>query len=117
MGQTAQSSLTVVVPPGSASTAAPPVVSFAQSYIQTYVRTVTLDASGSTSPSGNTPLTYLLVCGVRKRGGNHRPDYGDALGDGRRDVGEYDIACTVTDSKGNSSTGVVRIMLVPNTCP
>ncbi len=113
-GQIAQASVTVVVPPPPSSTGAPPVVTFAQSSITTYVRTVTLDASQSTSPSGNTPLTYFWYVAA----GNVQGIVGattamPTVTVGQTD-GEYDIACTVTDSKGNSSTGVVRITLVPN---
>jgi hypothetical protein len=113
LGQTALSSLTVVVPPSTGNTGAAPVLTFAQSFIQTYVRTVTLSAS-ATSPSGNTPLTYLWTVAA----GNVAGIVGQTTATpsvtvGQTD-GEYDIECTVTDSKGNQSFGVVRIMLVPN---
>jgi hypothetical protein len=114
LGQTALSSVTVVVPPSTGSTGTPPVVVLAQSFIQTYVRTVTLDASQSTSTSGNTPLTYSWTVAA----GNVAGIVGQTTATpsvtvGQTD-GEYDIEVTVTDSKGNSSFGVVRIMLVPN---
>ena len=114
LGQVAQASVTVVVPPPPAGSGAPPVVNFAQSNITTYVRTVTLDASGSTSPAGNTPLTFFWSVAA----GNVVGIVGQNTATPSVTVGttngEYDIECTVTDSKGNASVGVVRITLVPN---
>ncbi len=113
LGQTATASVTVVVPPASSgSTGQAPVVNFAQSNITTYVRTVTLDASGSTSPSGNTPLTFFWYAA----GGDITGIVGQNTATPSVTVGSaygsYEVACTVTDSKGNSTTGVVTITLI-----
>jgi len=113
LGQTALASVTVVVPPSSGNTGAAPVLTFASTFIQTYVRTVTLSAS-ATSASGNTPLTYLwTVASGNVVGITGQTTATPTVTVGQTN-GEYDIECTVTDSKGNSTSGVVQIMLVPN---
>jgi hypothetical protein len=114
-GQVAQASVTVVVPPGSAPSGTPPVVVFATgSTITTTVRTLTLDASGSTSPSGNTPLTFFWSVAA----GNGASIVGATSATPTVTVGvpdgEYDFQVVVTDSKGLTSSGVVHVMLVPD---
>ena len=113
-GQVAQQTVTVVVPPPPSGAAAPPVVVLANSNITTTVRTVTLDASGST---GSGPLTYLWTVAA----GNVEGIVGQTTATPSVTVGqtngEYDIQVAVTDSKGNTAYGVVRITLVPNLVP
>jgi hypothetical protein len=116
IGQNAQASVTVVVPPSVAPSGPAPVVVFASgSSITTTVRTLTLDASQSYSAAGNTPLTYYWAIaagnGSSILGGNTAtPTVTLGVPDG-----EYDFSVTVTDSKGNQATGVIHVMLVPNT--
>ena len=89
-------------------------MNLANSFITTYVRTVTLDASGSTSPAGNTPLTYFWTVASGNIVGITGQNTATPTVTVGTTNGEYDIEVTVTDSKGNSSTEVVRIMLVPD---
>jgi len=112
-GQVAQASLTVVVPPSPAPSGPPPVVVFAGgNTITTTVRTLTLDASQSSSPAGNTPLTFYWSIAA----GNGASIVGATTATPSVTVGvpdgEYDFQCVVTDSKGNSASGVVHVMLV-----
>jgi hypothetical protein len=112
-GVAVQASLTVVVPPTPAPSGPPPVVVFASgSTITTTVRTLTLDASQSTSPAGNTPLTYFWSIAAGNGAGivganTATPTVTLGVPDG-----EYDFQVVVTDSKGNSASGVIHVMLV-----
>ncbi len=112
LGQTATSTVTVVVPPPGASAGAAPNVVLATSFITTTTRTVTLDASGSTSPAGNNPLTYFWSTAAGNVSNISNPTAAVTTVTVGQNYGEYDVAVMVTDSKGQSSTGVVRIMLV-----
>ena len=75
-----------------------------------YDRFFTLDASGSTSPGGNNPLTYLwqsindnaLV--INASAPRTQVQLGTIMG-------SYVFRLTVTDSKGNSSTAIVTLNL------
>ena len=113
LGQTALASVTVVVPPSTAPAGPAPVVVFASgATVTTTVRTLTLDASQSYSPAGNTPLTYSWSIaagnGSSITGANTAtPTVTVGVPDG-----EYDYLCTVTDSKGNVASAVVHVMLV-----
>jgi len=114
-GVVAQASVTVVVPPAPAPSGAAPVVVFATgSTITTTVRTLTLDASQSTSPAGNTPLTFFWSVAAGNGAGvvnatSPTPTVTLGVPDG-----EYDFQVVVTDSKGNTSSGVIHVMLVPD---
>lgn len=114
IGTVAQQTITVVVPPPPTGAGAPPVVVLAQSSITTTVRTVTLDASAST---GSGPLTYLWTVAA----GNVQGIVGATTATPSVTVGQtdgvYDIQVAVSDSKGNTSYGVVSITLVPNLVP
>jgi hypothetical protein len=81
---------------------------------QTASRQVTLNLSGS-SPSGNTPLTFLTVSGnlsaaVLGANTSHPTLQLAEL------AGDYFFTVTVTDSKGNSTTVTVDLRLT-NTSP
>ncbi len=112
LGQTATANVTVVVPPPAANAGAPPTVVLASTYITTTNRTVTVDASGSTSPAGNNPLTYFWSTAAGNVSNISNPTAAVTTVTVGQNYGEYDVAVTVTDSKGQASTGVVRIMLV-----
>lgn len=112
-GQVAQASVTVVVPPSPAPSGPPPVVVFAGgNTITTTVRTLTLDASQSSSPAGYTPLSFFWSVAAGNGAGivgatTATPSVTLGVPDG-----EYDFQVVVTDSKGNSASGVVHVMLV-----
>lgn len=114
-GQVAQSSVTVVVPPSSAPPGPAPVVVFAGgNTITTTNRTLTLDASQSSSPAGNNPLSFswsVAAGNVATIASPFSPVTSVTLG---IPDGEYDFQVLVTDSKGNTAVGVVHVMLVPN---
>lgn len=105
--------MTVVVPPSTAPTGPAPVVVIAGgNTITTTVRTLTLDASQSSSPAGYTPLTYSWSIAAGNGAGivganTATPTVTLGIPDG-----EYDFQVVVTDSKGNSASGVVHVMLV-----
>jgi len=85
-------------------------VSGAITVCQTLTRQVTLDLSGSSSPSGNTPLTYLTTSGsleaaVLNSTSSH------PIVQVAQSFGDYFFTVTVTDSKGNTSTATVDIQL------
>ncbi|HEY1757138.1 MAG TPA: OmpA family protein [Bryobacteraceae bacterium] len=113
LGQAVQASVTVVVPPSTAPTGPPPtVVISGGTTITTTNRTLTLNASGSSSPAGNTPLTYYWSIASGNGAGivganTATPTVTLGVPDG-----EYDFQLVVTDSKGNSASAVVRVMLV-----
>lgn len=82
---------------------------------QTTIRQLTLDLSGSSSPSGNTPLSFLTVsdglsAAILNSTSSHPSVQLAEL------FGDYFFTVTVTDSKGNSATATVDIQLV-NTSP
>jgi hypothetical protein len=93
---------TSVTPPG--STSGPTVVIVNPSPVA--VRVVNLDASGTTSP--NTPLTFqwTVVAGAASIS-NSTQAVATAFIEGG--IGTYTFQVTVTDSKGNVSTGTVNI--------
>jgi hypothetical protein len=116
IGQAVQASVQVVVPPSTAPSGTPPTIVIAGgTTITTTVRTLTLNASGSTSPAGNTPLTFFWSIAAGNGAGivganTATPTVTLGVPDG-----EYDFQVVVTDSKGNSSSAVVHVMLVANT--
>jgi len=116
--------LTVPVNPSGGGGGTPPVVvvggagcvvSGTLTICQTANRQVTLDLSGSSSPTGNTPLTFLTVSGnlsaaVLGANTSHPTVQLAEL------AGDYFFTVTVTDSKGNSTTVTVDLRLT-NTSP
>lgn len=91
------------------------VVSGTLTICQTASRQVTLDLSGSSSPSGNTPLSFMTVSGnlsaaVLGANTSHPSIQLAEL------AGDYFFTVTVTDSKGNSTTVTVDLRLT-NTSP
>ena len=90
----------------------PPVIVIAGGpVIEAQQRQVTLDASGSTSPSGNLPLTFLWS--VRNSAaGILNPTSATPIVQMNQLVGDYYFDLTVTDSKGQQSTATVIVRLV-----
>ena len=89
----------------------PPTISVAGGLTQTvYNRYVTLDASASVSPGGNTPLTYVWqslndsAVVINATSAVTQVQLGTIMG-------SYAFRLTVTDSKGNSSTAIVTLNL------
>jgi hypothetical protein len=77
---------------------------------QTAIRQVTLNLSGSSSPTGNNPLTFLtasnnLSSAVLGSATSHPSVQLAEL------AGDYFFTVTVTDSKGNSTTVTVDLRL------
>ena len=112
-GVTAQKSLTVAVGSTTPPTGQPPTIVIAGGSAQTTtVRNVLIDASGSTSPSGSTPLTFSLAAlygSAEIIGGNtSKPTV--VLGP---TPGPYYFNLTVTDSKGMSTTQEITITYQP----
>ncbi len=109
-GKTDVQSLTVKVsPPGGAGTT-PPVIQVTGGLFLTGIfPTVTVDASGSFSPTGNAPLTFKwtpITAGSTIVNGTTATPTITVV-----DVGAYQFTLTVTDSKGNSSSTVVTVRL------
>jgi OmpA family/K319L-like, PKD domain len=112
-GVTAQKSVTVTVGSTTPPTGQPPTIVIAGGSSQTTtVRNVLIDASGSSSPSGNTPLTYSLATlygsATIINGNTSRPTV--TLGP---TPGPYYFNLTVTDSKGMSTTQEITITYAP----
>jgi hypothetical protein len=96
-----------VTPPGN-----PPIVVIKGGpVIEANQRQVTLDASGSSSPSGNLPLTFQWT--VRNSAAVIlNPTSATPIVQMNQLVGDYYFDVTVTDSKGLSSTGTVIVRLL-----
>lgn len=110
-GQTDQQTLTVNVSGGAGGGAGPTIVIAGGNSQSTFTRFITLDASGSSSPAGNTPLSYKWVS-VNDRAlvlNANSPTPSIQLGV-IADVYLFDL--TVTDSKGNSSTATIAVRLM-----
>lgn len=115
--------LTVPVTPanngggGGGPTGPPPTVVIAGGpVIQTNVRTIRLDASQSSSPAGNTPLTYLWQS-VNGRAAILDPTSPTPTVYLGNLFGDYYFTVTVTDSKGNQATATVDVQLVVTHVP
>ena len=78
---------------------------------QTVVRQITLDFSGSTSPSGNAPLTFSLV---NQNGSADvlSPNSSTPIVQLVEGPGDYLFTLTVTDSKGNQTVAMVDVQYV-----
>jgi hypothetical protein len=112
-GVTASKSVTVTVGSTTPPTAAPPTIVISGGSSQTTtVRNVLINASGSSSPAGNTPLTFQLVAlyGSAEivNGNTSTPTV--VLGPA---PGPYYFNLTVTDSKGMSTTQEITITYAP----
>jgi hypothetical protein len=112
-GVTASKSVTVTVGSTAPPTALPPTIVIAGGSTQTTtVRNVLIDASGSSSPSGNNPLTYSLATlyGSAQiiNGNTAKPTV--VLGP---TPGPYYFNLTVSDSKGMSTTQEITIIYQP----
>lgn len=112
-GVTAQKSVTVTVGSSTPPTSQPPTIVIAGGSAQTTtVRNVLIDASASTSPAGNTPLTFSLATlyGSAEiiNGNTSKPTV--VLGP---TPGPYYFNLTVTDSKGMSTTQEITITYAP----
>jgi hypothetical protein len=108
--QTLTVTVTPVPPPGGKGTG-PTVVIAGGPVIETNVRQVQLDASGSTSPAGNLPLTFLWVS-RNTQAAVLNPTSATPIVQLNQLIGDYYFDLTVTDSKGNSSTGTIIVRLV-----
>jgi hypothetical protein len=112
-GATASKSLTVTVGSSAAPTSQPPVVVVAGGTTQTTtVRSLQLNASGSSSPSGNTPLVYqwYALYGSAEIVNPQTATPTIVLGP---TPGPYYFNVTVTDSKGMSTTQEVTVIYQP----
>jgi len=97
-------------PPTPAST--PTVVVLGAPVWNVEIPWMTLDASASTSPVGNTPLTYMWTAD------SEFVRFVDSPNSSRpriqmRKVGTYNFTVTVTDSKGGSAQGRLQVVLNP----
>jgi hypothetical protein len=83
---------------------------------QSLNRQVMLDLSGSSSPSGNTPLSYLTVSdGLSAAVIN--PTSAQPIVQLAQTVGDYFFTITVTDSQGNTATAIVDVQLQRTAMP
>jgi hypothetical protein len=118
-GQTDSATVTVKVnTPPTPPTGNPPVIIVAGGLSQnTIYREITLDASATNSPSGNNPLTYSWTQASGEPsalGGANTPTVSIQMGN---ETGEYDFLLTVTDSKGNVATALVKVYLLNTRTP
>jgi hypothetical protein len=112
-GVTASKTVTVTVGSTTAPTSAPPTIVIGGGSTQTTtVRNVLINASASSSPAGNNPLTYSLATlyGSAEiiNGNTSMPTV--VLGP---TAGPYYFNLTVTDSKGMSTTQEITITYAP----
>lgn len=77
---------------------------------QTLSRQITLDLSASSSPQGNTPLTYLTTSGSLSAAVLSATT-AHPIVQLSQTFGDYFFTVTVTDSKGNTATATLDIML------
>jgi hypothetical protein len=112
-GVTASKSVTVTVGSTAPPTGAPPVIVISGGSTQTTtVRSIQLDASGSSSPAGNNPLTYSWVAlyGSAEIVNGASSKTTIVLGP---TPGPYYFNLTVTDSKGMSTTQEITVTYAP----
>lgn len=83
---------------------------------QTVVRQVQLDLSQSTSPAGNTPLTFLTTS-QNTRSAVLTPTSSKPTVQLGEQFGDYIFTVLVTDSKGAQATATVDIQLVVSRIP
>jgi hypothetical protein len=83
---------------------------------QTVVRQVQLDLSQSTSPAGNTPLTFLTTS-QNTRSAVLTPTSSKPTVQLGEQFGDYIFTVVVTDSKGQQATATVDIQLVVSRIP
>jgi hypothetical protein len=108
-----QQSLTVSVPPGGGTGGGgqgPTIVVAGGNTINTTVRFITLDASKSFSPSGNTPLTYEWVS-VNDRAIVASANQAVTQATLGVQPGTYIFLLSVTDSKGNTTNQLINVIL------
>ena len=110
-GQTAQQTLVVAVNGTSSSNTTPPtIVISGGNTITSYERYLTLDASKSTSPVGNNPLSFLWTSVndraliINATSSMPQVQLGTV-------AGSYVFTLTVTDSKGNTASTTVTVIL------
>ncbi len=114
---TGQATVTVSAAPPSSQ--GPVVVIAGGNSITTVFRQLTINASGSYSPQGNNPLTYLWtsVNGTASIVNANSPTpsviLGNIAGGLDQNGGVYLFNVKVTDSKGNSTTAIVTVTLTP----
>jgi hypothetical protein len=107
-----QQQLTVTVPAGGGGGGGqgPIIKIVGGNTINTGFRFVTLDASQTTSPSGNTPLTFTWVSLNDRAVINNANQAVTQVTLGVQ-PGSYLFQLTVTDSKGNQATAIVTVIL------
>jgi OmpA family/K319L-like, PKD domain len=110
--------VTVTQPGGGGGQSGPPptVVIAGGPLIQTNVRTLQLDGSASSSPAGNTPLTYLWSS-VNGRAAILDPTSPTPTIYLGNLAGDYYFTLAVTDSKGNKATATVDVQLTVTHVP
>jgi uncharacterized protein (UPF0333 family) len=112
-GATVSKSVTVTVGSAAPPTSLPPTIVIAGGSTQTTtVRSILLDASGSTSPSGNTPLTYSWVS-LFGQSNILTPNNAATTVQISGGPGTYYFNLTVTDSKGMSTTQEITVIYQP----
>ena len=112
-GSVDQQSITVTVPAGGGGGGGggnPIIVLAGGNTINTNFRFVTLDASKSSSPAGNNPLTFTWVSLNDRAVINNANQAVTQVTLGVQ-PGSYLFQLTVTDSKGNSATQLVTVIL------
>lgn len=116
-GTTDTATVTVKVTPTTPPPGQPPIVVIQGGpVIQTVVRDLGLNASQSSSPAGNTPLTYLWTSRNTTAAISNPTSPTPIVHLGQLE-GDYFFDLTVTDSKGNKSTATVDVQLVVSRVP
>jgi hypothetical protein len=116
-GSSDTASLTVNVTPTTPPGGQPPVVVIQGGpVIETNVRDLGLNAAQSSSPAGNNPLTYLWTSRNTTAAISDPTSPTPIVHLGQL-FGDYFFDVTVTDSKGNKSTGTIDVKLVVTRVP
>jgi OmpA family/PKD domain len=110
-GQTDTKTVEVkVTQPGPPTGGTPPTIVFAGGNSVTVTdRHIRLDASGTFSPAGNTPLTFFWTVQNTNPAAILNPTSPTPDVQLAGPSGDYIFILTVTDSKGNSSTGTLTV--------